>query len=76
MLNINKQLEGQLNIKRFYLEGAEISYVCPNCGEEYKYDQYLFYPEVNKFISLGFHCYECEHEWTEEIKLNINIETK
>lgn len=76
MLKILKQPQGELEIKRFYLEGAEIYYTCPNCRKEHKWNYYLGYPDINKFMTLEFWCDECSAEWTEELKINLAIESR
>ena len=76
MLKILKQPKGQLEVKRFYLEEAEILYTCPNCGAIHGWNDYLGYPNINEFMVLTFWCNECSCEWTEELKINLSIESR
>ena len=48
--------------------------ICPECGFEYLWGDYLSYPDVNTSIDLGLACSECDHNWTEQIILKLNVE--
>ncbi|HEY5563413.1 MAG TPA: hypothetical protein VIK72_16965 [Clostridiaceae bacterium] len=76
MIKITGKLEGELDIKRFYLEGVEIECICPKCKVTFEYDQYLSYPSVNEVMEIDLYCPDCDHEWMEEIKLSIGITSK
>ena len=48
----------EIPVKRFYLENYEIGVTCPECGSEFK---------------LLLYCNDCEHEWDEEINLDLVV---
>ena len=59
--------------KRFYLP-IEADFKCLKCGYIEEYEQYVSYPTANRNIELDHYCYECEHEWSENIKINVTVE--
>ncbi len=63
----------QLDIQRFYLP-QDIMQVCPKCGHEQEWDDYLSYPNVHEETEINLYCSECECEWSERIVLTVNIE--
>ena len=72
-MKIKGKFEGTIDVKRFYLEGIELKYTCPNCGEEKVFTDYLSYPKVNEVESVDFWCCECDHEWTETVILTLTV---
>lgn len=74
MLKIIGQPKGEIDVKRFYLEGLEMKIICPNCNYEYDFNDYLSYPNVNIPININCYCNECENEWKEKIILKVNLE--
>ena len=73
----NNRKESQLEIKRFYLDFTEIEVTCPHCREVFEYDnEYISYPDVNKFIELYMYCRNCDNEWNEELRIDLGITTK
>lgn len=63
----------EVEVKRFYLP-CNMYVECPKCEKTHEYNQYVSYPKVNKTIELNLYCPECEHEWTEEIKIVLGVE--
>lgn len=74
MLKITGQPKGEIEVKRFYLEGIEIEVICPNCSNKKKWNDYLSYPDINIPTNLPCYCNECEHEWGETIILKVSLE--
>ena len=72
-MNISGALEGELEIKRFYLQGLTIIDRCPKCGAELDYDDYLSYPEMNMEMKLSRHCGECKYEWDQKVILKVEL---
>lgn len=75
MLEIKGKLKGEIEVKRFYLEGVQINYTCPVCGDKDIYNEYLSYPDINKPTTIGIWCRECGHEWDENIQINVTIQS-
>jgi hypothetical protein len=75
MIKITGQPIGEIEVKRFYLDGLEMEYVCPECGTEHRWNDYLSYPDINKPVYLSFHCEGCDHEWKEPIILKVSVES-
>jgi len=73
-IEILGQPKGEIEVKRFYLSGLQMNVICPECGFEYLWGDYLSYPDVNTSIDLGLACSECDHNWTEQIILKLNVE--
>ncbi len=73
-MKIKGKLKGELEIKRFYLEGLEISEKCPKCGKEIFINDYLSYPKMNDVEKIWFYCDDCDFEFGKRIRLNISIE--
>lgn len=73
MLKIQGKITGELEIKRFCMDGLVIQKECPKCGHTEEYDQYLSYPVINKQFEMDLYCDECEHEWTLSAKLEMNL---
>ena len=74
MLKITGKIVGELEIKRFYLEGLDVTAVCPHCDKEIELDQYLSYPDMNIPIDIDFYCNECDSEWSEKAILKVSLE--
>lgn len=67
----------ELDVKRFYLPGVELSSPCPKCGHVCVHDlssDYLSYPVANVPEDKHFYCDECNHEWDERIVLRVSVE--
>ena len=73
MIEIKGKLEGNLDIKRFYLDGLDIDIICPKCKNKYKFNDYLSFPQINKKTEINLWCEKCDNEWEENIIININI---
>ena len=73
-MKISGNITGDLEVKRFCMDGLIIILTCPVCGKIFNNDQYLNYPEMNKIFDFDCYCTNCEHEWVEKIRLNVNIE--
>lgn len=65
---------GEIDCKRFYLDGLDLEITCPNCGDISDWDDYLSYPNTNIPIDFNCYCGECDHEWVEKVKLNLSFE--
>ena len=77
MLEIKKNIvKDEIEVKRFYLAGVEISANCPKCGKKIKYDieQYMSYPKLNKKETINFLCIKCDDFFEEHIKLVLTVE--
>lgn len=64
----------QIDVKRFYLPFI-IETNCPECGELHEHDlteYYLAYPRIARASKIYFSC-ECEHEWSEEVVVNVTL---
>jgi len=72
-VDIKGRMQGELEVKRFYLDGLKVTYRCPKCYLVHNYDDYLSNPPINKVFDMEFYCDNCEHEWTEAAKLSINL---
>lgn len=60
--------------KRFYVPFTVTS-ECPQCGSECEVDlehQYLSYPVIGRASRVYFVC-ECEHEWQENIVVDVTL---
>lgn len=71
---ISSKPTGEIDVKRFYLDGVVVSGNCPKCKEPVELDlgeQYLSYPPMNKPFKESMYCQECDHEF--EVKLRVNI---
>lgn len=76
MVRVEGNLNGEIDVKRFYLEGIKIISNCPKCGKEAVFDgdsDYLSYPKANEVDTVCFYCGSCDDDWLEEIKLKISI---
>jgi uncharacterized Zn finger protein len=74
MLEIKGQPKGEIEVKRLYLQGVNINYICPVCGDKDMCSEYFSYPDINKPITIKVWCRECGHEWDEKVKINLTIE--
>lgn len=72
MLEIVDQPIGEIEVKRFYIEGLKMYYTCPS--KNHMWNDYLSYPDMNIPMDLHLYCNECDHEWTEKIILKVSIE--
>lgn len=73
---IGKVDGGELEIKRLYLEGVSVVGECPKCDAPIDRDyscEYLSYPDIGKYFEEGFYCETCDHEWSVQLKLDINL---
>lgn len=76
MVRIEGKLNGEIDVKRFYLEGIKMTSKCPKCGKEAIFDgdsDYLSYPKANEIDTVCFYCGNCDDDWLEKIKLKISI---
>jgi len=73
-IEILGQPKGEIEVKRFYLPEVQINVICPECGYEYLWENYLSYPDVNTPIGLYLACRECDHNWSEQIILKLSVE--
>lgn len=78
MLRINKtKLEGEIEVKRFYLNGVEMVSLCPNCREASFWNgdsEYISHPNLDENQYVHFCCDDCEEEWEEYFKMSIVLE--
>lgn len=74
-MSSNKAFE--IEVKRFYLPGYELTDECPKCKATTTYDledNYLSYPTANKPTRFNFCCSNCDHEWHRQILLTVKVE--
>jgi hypothetical protein len=65
----------ELEVKRFYMPGVEVTATCPKCKREVERDlgdHYLSYPPVGKPFEESMYCDGCDHSW--EVGLVLRIE--
>jgi len=73
-MKIEGELTGNLEIKRFYLEGLKITEKCPKCGKEIIHKTCLSYPEINGIEQIWFVCEDCDdYNFGKRIQVNISI---
>ena len=68
----------EISCKRFYLPYT-IEVACENCEHMIEQDLselYLSYPILGKPFKHYFWCEECDHEFSKEMELEINITLK
>ena len=63
----------EIEEKRFYMP-CKVIVTCPKCNYEYEDDNYLSYPIANKDIDYDCYCGQCDHEWSEKVKIVLGIE--
>lgn len=76
-IEVNKTSENafEINVKRFYLP-FEINWTCPNCKEKGKQDlnhDYLSYPIAGKPFTHTLYCYDCDHEETVNLHIDLDL---
>ena len=65
----------EIEVKRFYIPFS-VETNCPRCNTVQTQNlevDYLSYPTVGNPIDLDFYCGACEHEFSEKVKLEINL---
>ena len=76
---IGNKCEGTIEVKRFYIEGVEMSSNCPKCGTETIREiggDDCSYPELNKVEKKYFWCdgnEECGEEWEEDYIFELTV---
>ncbi|MEN8907859.1 MAG: hypothetical protein ABF289_18055 [Clostridiales bacterium] len=76
-MNIKKNIvKGEIEVKRFYLEGVKLSAPCPKCKKVIQFDnsQYISYPKLNKKEIINIFCEKCDDFFEVEIKLILKVE--
>lgn len=75
-MKIKGTLEGELSIKRLYLDGLEVKSQCPKCKKIVKFDDHIEYPKMNSEVNVNFYCTKCEACWEEKAYLKVELEVK
>lgn len=74
-IKIKGKLKGELDTKRLYLRGLDISDKCPECGETCYHNDFHPLEDVimNGLNEVRFICDECDYEFAREIFFNVSI---
>lgn len=81
-MQIKGKLEGEIDVKRFYLHGMVFEDDCPTCGRLCSFggsSDYLSYPVANEPIDFSFYCRDCDEEgrepmeWSKKIILVVDV---
>ena len=82
MNKITGKAKGEIEVKRFYVNGVSIESKCPKCNHEKIKDfgdDYFSYPVIGEHLDVYFYCEEgdqapyCDTEWTVKVKLNVEV---
>jgi len=68
--------EGEVQVKRFYMNCPTIVVECPGCGSKLAYDfdeQYLSYPEIGVKEHIGFYCDKCSEADAECVEYTVPV---
>lgn len=70
------KVKGNIDVKRFYLEGIVIYENCPKCEKLIKFDdsQYMSYPNLNRKETINILCENCDDFFEVSIKLTLKVE--
>jgi len=71
---IGNKFEGEIEVKRLYIDGVEIESKCPKCGKIYKCPiggDHLSYPTLNEPTKHYCYCEDCNTEWQEYFILEM-----
>jgi hypothetical protein len=73
---LSDTMQGEIDVKRFYMSGVQVEDVCPKCGDTLTYDgeeQYVSNPTAGSEIDLHMYCEDCDHEWDIKVQLQVKI---
>ena len=76
MFEIIGKPQGEIDVKRFYLDGVKIKTNCPKCDHDIKMDlgdDYLKDPEFNDPFTFPMYCCYCGYEWNEKVILEVEL---
>lgn len=77
-LSVNGEPYGDIECKRFYINGVSIDYDCPSCGNYGSLENGgpggLSYPPMNQPFDIDLYCEHCHHEWSIRAQLSIKLE--
>lgn len=75
-VKITGKATGEIDVKRFYMPGVKLESDCPECKTKNKQDMgddYVSYPSFNTEFGFGFYCHECNHEWEEDVIIEVKL---
>jgi transcription elongation factor Elf1 len=76
MITIQGEVTGELDVKRFYLRGLQVTFNCPACQKEnqVRLDKTILnYPELGSVNRAYLDCQHCNAELTIPLYVRINV---
>ena len=66
----------QIDEKRVHVPFV-VKFECPKCGAKGKHSldemDHLGFPDINAPFDYDLYCNECDHEWSVEVILEVNL---
>ena len=65
------------SVKCLRLPGLVLAATCPECGAKRRVDlgkeNRIEYPTIGAPFAMHFGCYECDHEWSATVQLDVSF---